>query len=197
MNRLLPPLMVFIVWIALWGELTWANAASGVVVVAFIGFVIRPVPRQHRVNPVALVGLLGIFAVRLVTSSAAVVLTVLAPNADRLRSGVVAVRLRTDSLLVATIVADAISLTPGTLTLDARPAGERTRSGETSAQPGLDTGDAHGVTLYIHVLGLSDPDDIRTDVAGLERRVLAAVTPVDFAPDVHDTRDGSDRRTQR
>ena len=190
MNRLLPPLMVFIVWIALWGELTWANAASGVVVVAFIGFVIRPVPRQHRVNPIALVGLLGVFAVRLVTSSAAVVLTVLAPNADRLRSGVVAVRLRTDSLLVATIVADAISL-------DARPAGERTRSGDTSAQPGRDTGDAHGVTLYIHVLGLSDPDDIRTDVAGLERRVLAAVTPVDFAPDVHDTRDGSDRRTQR
>lgn len=158
MNRLLPPLMVFIVWIALWGELTWANAASGVFVVAFIGFVIRPVPRQHRVNPIALVGLLGVFAVRLVTSSAAVVLTVLAPNADRLRSGVVAVRLRTDSLLVATIVADAISLTPGTLTLDA-------------------VTDDDSVVLQVHVLGLGDPEEVRSDIRGLEGTVLAAVRP--------------------
>lgn len=158
MNRLLPPALVFIVWIALWGELTWANVVSGVVVVAVIGYLIRPVPRAHEVHAVALVRLLAVFAVRLVTSSAAVVMTVLAPTPRRLRSGVVAVRLSQDSDLVATIVADAISLTPGTLTLDARPEGTR-------------------IVLYIHVLGLGDPEAIRTDVEGLEALVLSAVTP--------------------
>lgn len=158
MNRLLPPALVFVVWIALWGELTWANTASGLVVVFLIGYLIRPAPRAHEVHPIALVYLVAVFVVRLVTSSAAVVLTVLAPTPPRLRSGVVAIRLSQDSALVATIVADAISLTPGTLTLDARP--------EDSV-----------IVLYIHVLGLDDPDDIRTDVAGLERLVLSAVTP--------------------
>lgn len=168
MNRLLPPLMVFVVWIALWGELTWANVASGVIVVAVVGAIIRPVPRQHRVNPFALVALLGVFAGRLVTSSVTVVLAVVSPTPARLRSGVVAVQLSTDSLLVATIVADAISLTPGTLTLDARPAAE--------VQPDARPGD--GVVLYVHVMGLDDPEDVRRDVAGLERRVLAAVSPI-------------------
>lgn len=158
MNRLLPPALVFVVWIALWGELTWANAASGLVVVVLIGYLIRPTPRAHVVHPVSLVRLLAVFLGRLVTSSAAVVFTVLVPTSTRLRSGVVAIRLSQDSALVATIVADAISLTPGTLTLDARP--------EDSV-----------IVLYVHVLGLDDPDDIRTDVAGLERLVLSAVTP--------------------
>ncbi|MCZ7627831.1 MAG: Na+/H+ antiporter subunit E [Microthrixaceae bacterium] len=101
---------------------------------------------------------MAVFMVRLVTSSAAVVATVLAPTPARLRSGVVAVRLSQDSALVATIVADAISLTPGTLTLEARRVGS-------------------SIMLFIHVLGLGDPDEIRADVEGLEELVLRAVTP--------------------
>lgn len=158
MNRLLPPTLVFVVWIALWGELTWANAASGLVVVALIGWLIRPVPRAHRVHPVALVRLALVFVGRLVTSSAVIVMTVIAPTPARMRSGVVAVRLRGDSPLVATIVADAISLTPGTLTLDARP-------------------EQGSIVLQIHVLGLGDPDEVRSDIANLEALTLAAVTP--------------------
>lgn len=154
----MPPALVFVVWIALWGELTWANAASGVVVVALIGYLIRPAPRSHVVHPLALVRLVAVFVGRLVTSSAAVVVTVLVPTPARLRSGVVAVPLSADSPLVATIVADAISLTPGTLTLDALPRDDT-------------------IVLYVHVLGLGDPTDVREDVAGLERLVLSAVTP--------------------
>ncbi len=158
MNRLLPPLLVFVVWIALWGELTWANAASGLVVVAIIGYIIRPVPRAHVVHPLALIRLVAVFVGRLVTSSASVVMTVLSPTPARMRSGVVAVRMSQDSQLVATVVSDAISLTPGTLTLDARP-------------------DDDTIVLYIHVLGLGDPEDIRNDIAGLEKLVLRAITP--------------------
>lgn len=158
MNRLLPTALVFAVWMALWGELTWANAASGLVVVGVIGYVIRAVPRSHDVHGLAMIRLIAVFIVRLVTSSAAVALAVVAPTPARLRSGVVVVRLSQGSALVATIVADAISLTPGTLTLDARPQGTT-------------------ILLHIHVLGLGDPDDVRTDVEHLEELVLSAVTP--------------------
>ncbi|MCB1271915.1 MAG: Na+/H+ antiporter subunit E [Microthrixaceae bacterium] len=158
MNRLLAPLLVFVVWIALWGELSWANLFSGVVVVALIGWLIRPVPRAHVVHPLGLAKLLAVFAGRLVTSSVSVVLTVLHPTPARLRSGVVSVRLRHDSELVATIVADAISLTPGTLTLDA-------------------VTDDDSVVLQVHVLGLGDPEEVRSDIRRLEATVLAAVRP--------------------
>ena len=158
MSRLLAPGLVLVVWLALWGEVSWANLASGLVVVALIGVIIRPVPRAHRVNLVALVRLVLVFFWRLITSSAIVVRTVLVPTPQRLRSGVVAIPLTHDSKLVATIVADAISLTPGTLTLEAR-----------GTPP----------VLYVHVLGLDDPEDVREDVRGLEALVLRAVTPND------------------
>lgn len=164
MNRLLPPLLVFVVWIALWGELSWANAISGVVVVALIGWLIRPVPRAHVVDPLGLVKLLAVFTGRLVTSSVAVVLTVLAPTPARLRSGVVTVRLRQSSPLVATIVADAISLTPGTLTLDAQPEGDV-------------------MVLEVHVLGLGEAAAVRDDIARLEATVLGAVRPREGSPE--------------
>lgn len=161
MSRLYPPLLVLVVWLALWGDLSWANLASGLLVVALVGLMIRPVPRRHKVNPVALVVLVAIFFWRLITSSAIVVRTVLFPTPERLRSGLVAIPLRKDSPLVATVVADAISLTPGTLTMEVR-----------GAPP----------VLYVHVLGLGDPQEIRDDVRGLEDRVLAALRPLDGQP---------------
>lgn len=156
MSRLLPPSLVLVVWLALWGTLSWANVASGVLVVVLIGVVIRPVPREHTVHVFALLRLVAVFMGRLVGSSYVVVRAVLAPSPDRLRSGIVAVPLRHRSDLVATVVADAISLTPGTLTVDTRGA------------PSV---------LYVHVLGLADPEEIRDDVRHLEHLVVAAITP--------------------
>jgi multicomponent Na+:H+ antiporter subunit E len=95
---------------------------------------------------------------------------VLAPTPARLRSGVVGVSLSHPSSLVATIVADAISLTPGTLTLEARYADDDETAATTPP------------VLYIHVLGLADPEAIRDDVQRLEQLVVAAVTPIDPAP---------------
>jgi len=110
------------------------------------------------------VRLLAIFVWRLVTSSATVVLAVLAPTPARLRSGVVGVGLSQPSPLVAAIVADAISLTPGTLTLESRYSDDESH-------------DTVPPVLYIHVLGLSDPAAIRADVRRLEQLVVSAITP--------------------
>ena len=58
---------------------------------------------------------------------------------------------------VATVVADAISLTPGTLTLDVR------------ARPPM---------LDVHVMGPMRPDEVEADLRSLEALVLAALEPV-------------------
>jgi multicomponent Na+:H+ antiporter subunit E len=158
------------VWLALWGEVSVVNVLGGVLVVLVLSLLFRPEPRRHTLHPLALVRLLAVFVWRLVSSSATVVLAVLAPTPARLRSGVVGVSLSQPSTLVATIVADAISLTPGTLTLEARYADDDDESPTTPP------------VLYIHVLGLSDPAAIRDDVRRLERLVVSAVTPLPIDP---------------
>jgi multicomponent Na+:H+ antiporter subunit E len=159
-----PVLFALVVWLALWGEISVINVAGGVLVVAVLALLFRPDPRGHTLHPLALVRLLAVFVWRLVSSSATVVMAVLAPTPARLRSGVVGVALSHPSPLVATIVADAISLTPGTLTLEARYA----EDGPSPSEPPV---------LYIHVLGLADPAAIRDDVRRLERLVVSAITP--------------------
>jgi multicomponent Na+:H+ antiporter subunit E len=163
---LVPTLFALVVWLALWGEVSAVNVVSGVLVVAILALLFRPEPRAHTLHPLALVRLLAVFVWRLVSSSVTVVIAVLAPTPARLRSGVVGVALSHPSTLVATIVADAISLTPGTLTLEARYADD---DGSTPTAPPV---------LYIHVLGLSDPAAIRDDVRRLEQLVVSAITPL-------------------
>jgi multicomponent Na+:H+ antiporter subunit E len=167
---LVPTLFALVVWLALWGDASPVNVVSGVLVVAILAVLFRPEPRAHRLHPFALVRLLAVFVWRLLSSSATVVLAVLAPTPARLRSGVVGVPLSHPSTLVATIVADAISLTPGTLTLEARYAHD---DGSSPSEPPV---------LYIHVLGLADPAAIRDDVRKLERLVVSAITPLAPGP---------------
>lgn len=170
MRWLVPTLFALVVWLALWGEVSAVNVVSGILVVAILAVLFRPEPRAHTLHPFALVRLLAVFVWRLVSSSATVVAAVLAPTPARLRSGVVGVPLTHPSPLVATIVADAISLTPGTLTLEVRyPNGD----GSSPSEPPM---------LYIHVLGLSDPTAIRDDVRKLERLVVSAITPLPTGP---------------
>ena len=172
MSWLVPTLFALVVWLALWGDVSVVNVASGVLVVAILAVLFRPEPRAHTLHPFALVRLLAVFVWRLVSSSATVVLAVLAPTPARLRSGVVGVALSHPSPLVVTIVADAISLTPGTLTLEARY-GNADDGGSSTSEPPV---------LYIHVLGLSDPAAIRDDVRRLERLVVSAITPLPTGP---------------
>ena len=164
MRRLTAPVLLLVAWLALWGEISVINLLGGVAVAAMVWLLfVRGSRRVYRIRPIGLMRLLVVFVWRLVTSSATVVRTVIAPTPARLRSGVVGVPLSDPSPLVASIVADAISLTPGTLTLEVRYPG----NGDRSRPP----------SLYIHVLGLSDVDELRDDVRGLERLVLSAITP--------------------
>ncbi len=156
-SRVLMAVALLAVWLALWGEVSVANVVSGLVVCPLV-VALTPglrTERRHRVHPVAVVRLVGVFLVALVKSTWQVAVTVVRPTPARLRAGVVRVRLRSRSPLTGTIVADLVTLTPGTVTLSL----------------------VDGV-IYVHVLGLTDPDAARADVLAFERAVLAAVEPL-------------------
>lgn len=159
--RWLQAAFLMAVWCTLWGEVSGANLLTGVAVVSLtLAWCPRP-DRRHRVHPLAAARFGATFLWLLVTSSVSIAVAVLRPTTERLRAGVVVCPLASDDPLVATVVADSVTLTPGTLTLDVR---------------------ADPPALEVHVLGLGDPDDVRADVRRLEQLVLGAFTPIEPGP---------------
>lgn len=154
------PLFVVLVgaWLLLQGEVTAANVLGGATL-ALALVVLFPVSAavvHHRLHPWAFVKFLGFVLWSLVLSSWEVIKIVVRPTPANLRAGIVRVRLEHESPLTATIVANAVTLTPGTMTLTAR------------LEP---------AELHIHVLGLADAEEFRASVHDLERRTVAALTP--------------------
>jgi multicomponent Na+:H+ antiporter subunit E len=154
------PLFIVLVvtWVLLQGSLTAANVLGGAALAVAL-VVIFPVSRtvvHHRLHPWALVKLVVFVLYSLVMSSWEVIKVIARPTPTSLRSGIVRVRLHKESPLTATIVANAVTLTPGTMTLTAR----------------VDPSE-----LHIHVLGLADPEEFRESLYDLERRTVAALTP--------------------
>lgn len=156
MRRLPLVLWLTAVWVGLWGSLTVANVAGGLALSLLLVTLLplTDVPDRAVVKPLALLRFAGYFLVDLVRSSVQVTLLVLRPR-HQLRQAVVAVPVlgASDSLL--TLLANAISLTPGTLTLEVdRPAS----------------------TLYVHVIDVGDDlDAVRADLAAVERLAILAV----------------------
>lgn len=95
--------------------------------------------------------LLGFFLVELVHSNLRVFWDVITPGHIS-RPGIVGVPLRAETEMEILLIANLISLTPGTLSIDLS---EDRR------------------TLYVHVMFLDDPDRFRKSIKeGLERRLL-------------------------
>lgn len=147
------------VWVGLWGQLTWANLLGGLAVatVLLVALPLTDVPDRQVVRPLPLLRFVAHFAVDLVRANLQVALLVVLPR-RRLRQAVVAVPVRGASDQLLTLLADAISLTPGTLTLEV----DRPRS-----------------TLYVHVIdvgpGREGVERIRADILALERLAILAV----------------------
>ena len=162
--RIPPFIGLVVLWLLLMGEVTVGNLVGGIAVAAVVTFLV-PLRRPgtgHRVHLVSLASLSVFVAWSLVTSSWAVLVTTLFPTTERLRAGIVRVELpASSSEWVTTLVANAITLTPGTMTMEA-----------TMGPP----------TLQVHVLGLGDVDEFRDEILDLHRRVDAAFTPRTVAP---------------
>jgi len=146
-----------VVWVALWGDLSTANVLSGLAVAVVVCFVFPLPPLQMglRVRPIWLGWLVVRFLGDVVAASAQVAWVTLRFNRPP-RNAVIEVDLRTDSDFVLTVVAEMVSLVPGSLVVEAR------RSTHTLFLHVLDAGDMAGV------------ERMRTQVLALERRVVLA-----------------------
>jgi multicomponent Na+:H+ antiporter subunit E len=144
-----------VLWVVLWGELSLANVVSGVAVTLVL-LTLLPLGRGKRgsfhVRPLWALWFAGYFLVKLVQSNLIVAWEIVTPG-DRTTTGVVAVPLRDCGDGLVTLIANCITLTPGTLTLEIR------------REP---------TTLYVHVLHLRDIEAVRRDIRQLERMAVRA-----------------------
>jgi len=145
-----------LVWNLLWGTFSWANLLSGVVI-ALVITTLLPLPTVETVGafrPLAALRFLGRFLVDLVVSSVEVSWLAFRPGTHR--SAIITVQLRTDSDLLLTVIAEALSLVPGSLVLD------------------LDR--EHSI-MAIHLVQVRDEAHVerqRATVLGMEDRVVRA-----------------------
>ncbi|MBU4530193.1 MAG: Na+/H+ antiporter subunit E [Hoeflea sp.] len=155
MSLFLVNVLLALAWAAVTGSFTFLNFAFGFVLAIFALSLIREqvgsvgyFSRARRV-----VSLLLLFVTELVLSAWKVALLVLSPRMD-LKPGIFAYPLRVDRDFEITILANLITLTPGTLSVD--------------------VSDDRRI-LYIHAMDASDPDATRREIAeGFESKIMEA-----------------------
>jgi multicomponent Na+:H+ antiporter subunit E len=148
-------LLLAIAWAAVSASFTLANLIFGFVLAAVALYLIREqvgyvgyITRSWRV-----ISLAALFVYELILSAWKVVTLVLSPKMD-LKPGIFAYPMKVDRDAEITLLANLITLTPGTLSVDVS---EDRR------------------TLYVHAIDCSDADQTRRDIAeGFERKILEA-----------------------
>lgn len=146
-----------LIWVLLWGDLSWANLLAGALLGAILVTVL-PLPSVETHGQLRLVPFLalsGRFVVDLFLASFHVAWLALRPGRQP-RSGIVGVCLASSSEVFLTITAEMTSLVPGSVVVEAH---RSTRM------------------LYLHVLDLpysGGPDGVRESTLALEARVLRA-----------------------
>jgi multicomponent Na+:H+ antiporter subunit E len=148
-------LLLAIVWVAITGSASFLNLVFGfALAAAALGLVREPhsgtryFSRIHRVAALFLV-----FIGELAKSAWAVTTTVLSPTME-VKPGIFAYPLTVSRDFEITLLANLITLTPGTLSVDVSDDRK---------------------TLYVHALDCSDPEATKRAIAtGFERRILEA-----------------------
>lgn len=146
---------LLVMWIALWGTLSLANVLTGTAValaVMLFADQIKPRPVRHF-HAAAALRYLRTFSKQLLVANWQVIKAVARP--DAIQPGILAMPLYHASDAVITLVANSITLTPGTLTL------------------GTDRRDGVAI-LYVHALDMSDADGVREDICELEKLAVDA-----------------------
>lgn len=148
-------LILALVWVAISGSYSIPNLVFGFV----IGWVVLFLVREQRlttrtvIRPWALLLLIGLFIKELLLSAFRVARLVLSPRMD-IKPGIFAYPLIVDRDFEITLLANLITLTPGTLSVDV-------------------SDDRR--TLFVHGMDCSDPEQARRDISeGFESRILEA-----------------------
>jgi multicomponent Na+:H+ antiporter subunit E len=156
-DRLPRIIWLTLVWVLLWGTFTVQTIIGGVVValVVTLLFPMPPATDPLSVRPLRVLGLVGFLIYDLVVSTFGVSWQILRYG-PRARGTILEVPLHSSSDRVATVLANAVTLSPGTAVLQFAP--------------------AQGV-WYAYSLGPRDPAGVertRRQVLDMQRRVLAA-----------------------
>ncbi|WP_172122733.1 MULTISPECIES: Na+/H+ antiporter subunit E [unclassified Devosia] len=151
------PLLVIVLallWLAITGNFSGANLVFGAVIAVGAMFLLRDsvAPPRALKRLRRIVSLAVLFVYELNLSAIRVAILVLTPDLkSALRPAVVAVPLKVKSDAEITLLANLITLTPGTLSIDLSP--DRSH-------------------LYVHALSVSDPQAVIDDIAsGFEARI--------------------------
>ena len=145
-------LALAVLWAAVMGSIDLANLVTGFVFAYLVLWLVRPALGEtsyFRKAPQA-IGFAVFFIKELVISNVRVALDVVSPRSRR-RPAIVAVPLDVTSDEEITMLANVVTLTPGTLSIDVSP--DRR-------------------TLYVHGMFVDDPEAFRREIKdGFERRV--------------------------
>jgi multicomponent Na+:H+ antiporter subunit E len=146
---------LIVVWTTLWGDLSIANIASGTLVA--VGLVtLFPTAGPGALGsfrPIPALRFVVYFLYKLCEATVVVAWEVLTLDNETINEGIVEVPVTGATDAVLTLVANATSLTPGTITLEVKRDPAR---------------------LYVHVLHLRSIEETRRQVLNLERLALDA-----------------------
>ncbi|MDT9593339.1 Na+/H+ antiporter subunit E [Nocardioides zeae] len=160
-------LLLALVWWVLWGTYTPFSLLGGVVVAVLVCLVfpLPPLRLEMRLRPWPLVVLVARFHFDIVVASVQVAWTTLFPPKP-LTNALVGVRLRSESDFVLTVVAELVSLVPGSVVVEVH---RGTHS------------------LFVHAIDVRNDDDVeavRQRVLAQEKRVVDAFGDFELSEEV-------------
>ncbi len=147
-----------LLWVLLWRDAAVGTFAAGLIV----GLTVEAVGRRRtvaRIRPLPALRFLVFYVGQVAVSNARLAWEVATPWHDEIAEAIVRCPLETLSPPVAILVANSVTFSPGTLTV------------ELTEEPEL--------VLYVHVLRFRDREETRAEIRALEERATAV-----FRPDV-------------
>lgn len=165
MTALLKNILLALLWAALTGEFTIANLILGFILGALLLWLGRsvtgrsayfikgePLPKM-LFRPFGLVKFVVIFLWEVIMANITIVLTVISPKLD-VKPAIIALPLDVDTEAEITLLANMITLTPGTLSLD--------------------VSDDRSV-LYVHAVDVEDPAKVKQDIKQVFEKLVHEV----------------------
>ena len=146
-----------VVWVVLWRDPGFGNWVGGVLVASLVETAVRS--RRLRVRPAGVIPFLVAYFGLILRSNLRVAWEVLTPSNEAIREAVVAVPLESSSRSATLLVANAVSFTPGTLSVD-----------------------LVGHTLYVHVLQFESHEAVTAEVRKVELLASRLLPAIDHAP---------------
>jgi multicomponent Na+:H+ antiporter subunit E len=147
------------VWLALIGNVTVTTVATGLAIGAGLLVFFRPTRRTRErivLRPLRAASYFVYFQVKFLAANVQVALAVIRPGRGRARPGVIAVPIVAATELTTIVLANAVSLTPGTFIIELR------------RDPAV---------MYVHLLQVTSVRAARLAILEMERRIVRAFGP--------------------